>query len=144
MDKRELQEYYWMIKNIKRLEEKLFELEEQARKSTTVFQHTPRQSNNTDRLGELVAAIVDYQDKINEMLAKAMQAAKRIEEAIAKLPERERFLVRARYIELKSWEQIAVDMNYSWRQVHYIHSNALKLLASENFADHCIQLHTGT
>lgn len=144
MTKKDLQQYYWIIKNIERLEEKLFELEEKARKTTSVLQLAPGQSNNVDNLGDLVASMVDYQNKINELLAEAMKVAKRIEEAIAQLPERERYLVRARYIDCKSWEQIAVDMNYSWRQVHYIHSNALKLLASENFADHCIQLHTGT
>lgn len=130
MTKKDLQQYYWIIKNIERLEEKLFELEEKARKTTSVLQLAPGQSNNVDNLGDLVASMVDYQNKINELLAEAMKVAKRIEEAIAQLPERERYLVRARYIDCKSWEQIAVDMNYSWQHIHRIHSKALKLLAS--------------
>lgn len=91
-----------------------------------------------------MAKIIEVKEEINRQLQQSYELVARIERAIDKLPEREKYLIRARYLDGKSWEQIAVDMNYSWRQVHYIHSNALKLLASENFADHCIQLHTGT
>lgn len=31
-----------------------------------------------------------------------------------------------RYINIKSWEQIAVDMGYSWAQVHRFHRRALR------------------
>ena len=51
-----------------------------------------------------------------------------IETLINKLPTREQYLVRARYMEKKTWEQIAVEMCYSWPQVHRIHSNALRIL----------------
>lgn len=88
-----------------------------------------------------MAKIVEVQEEINRQLQKSYELMAKIEKAIEKLPEREKYLIRARYIDCKSWEQIAVDMSYSWRQIHYIHANALKLLSS---ADHCIQLHTGT
>ena len=41
----------------------------------------------------------------------------------------QQYKIRAKYLECKSWEQIAVDMGYSWRQIHYIHSDALKKIA---------------
>lgn len=36
-----------------------------------------------------------------------------------------RTLLIARYINFKTWEQIAVDMGYSWRQVIRLHGEAL-------------------
>lgn len=37
-----------------------------------------------------------------------------------------RTLLVARYINFKTWEQIAVEMNYSWSQTHRLHGKALK------------------
>ena len=37
MTKQQLQEYYWLKKNIKKLEEKLLELETEAKRVTTVY-----------------------------------------------------------------------------------------------------------
>ena len=54
-----------------------------------------------------------------------------IESAIQVLPSRERTLIRLHYIEGKTWEQVAVTMSYSWRQVHRIHSKALQMLSGQ-------------
>ena len=54
-----------------------------------------------------------------------------IEKAIKKLEPRERRLVRLRYIDGLNWEQVAVEMDYSWRQMHRIHSDALDKLKEE-------------
>ena len=50
-----------------------------------------------------------------------------IEKAIDELKDgRERTVMRYRYISGLKWEEICVKANYSWRQIHYIHSRALK------------------
>ena len=54
-----------------------------------------------------------------------------IERAIEKLATRERRLVRLHYIDGLTWEQVAVDMTYSWSQVHRIHAKALQKLKEE-------------
>lgn len=137
MTKKELQEYYWVRKNIKQLEEKLLELETEVTRQTTRLSDEPKSANNTqDKLASIVTEIVSVQEEINKKLKRAYAIAAKIENAIAELPEREQYLIRARYIELKSWEQIAVDMKYSWRQVHRIHANALRLLAQDGTLCH--------
>lgn len=131
MTKQELQEYYWIRRNINRLENKLLELETEATRQTTSLKHDPRGGGySKDKLASIVAKITEVQDEINRQLEKSYELLVKIEKAIEKLPEREKYLVRARYLDLKTWEQIAVDMKYSWKQVHRIHSKALKLLAS--------------
>ncbi len=126
-----MQAYYWAKKNIERLENELLELETEATRQTAqLTQERKSQNYDPDRLAELVVKIVEVQEEINRQLQKSYELMAKIEKAIEKLPEREKYLIRARYLDGKSWEQIAVDMNYSWRQVHRIHANALKLLAS--------------
>ena len=48
-----------------------------------------------------------------------------IEQAIDTLGPTERRLMRLRYIDGLSWEAICRRINYSWRQIHRIHSQAL-------------------
>lgn len=55
----------------------------------------------------------------------------KIEHAIEALAPRERHLIRLHYIDGRTWEQVAVEMGYSWRQVHRIHGDALKKLKEE-------------
>lgn len=107
------------------------ELETQATRQTTqLSQERKVQYYDPDQLTDLIAKIVDIQEEIKQQLQKSYELMAKIEKAIEKLPEREKYLIRARYIEGKTWEQIAVDMGYSWKQVHRIHAKALKLLAS--------------
>lgn len=128
MTKKQLQEYYWLQKNIKKLEEKLLELETES-KRITVRYTIGSKSQSSDKLGEIVAKIVDVQEKINDLTVKAYEQAMAIEKAILALPSRERYLMRLRYIECMSWTEIMEEMNYSWRQIHRIHAEALKSLA---------------
>jgi RNA polymerase sigma factor (sigma-70 family) len=39
--------------------------------------------------------------------------------------DRERLLLQYRYLDGRTFEEIAVQMNYSWRQIHRLHSRAL-------------------
>jgi len=130
MTKNELKQLYWIKRNIQKLEDKLIELESSATRITTRLSHEPRgTARSNDRLGEIVCAITEVQDEINEQLQKSYEYMARIEKAIEALPPREAYLIRLRYLEMKSWESICVEMNYSWRQTHRIHSDALKMLA---------------
>lgn len=129
MTKQELREYYWIQKNIKQLEEKLLELETEATRQTTHLSNVPKSENyDKDRFANIVVKIVEVKEKINKEVSKSYDTLAKIESAIYKLPHREQYLIRARYIELKSWEQIAVEMNYSWQHIHRIHANALAML----------------
>jgi len=119
-----------MKKNINRLEEKLLELENKATQITTQLSKEPKGTNSVeDKLGETVSKIVDLQNEINDQLKIYYKKVRYIEKAIEKLPPREALLIRLRYLDQKRWEEICVEMNYSWRQIHYIHAEALKMLA---------------
>lgn len=68
---------------------------------------------------------------LKEKAQELVEAMEVIEHAIEKLEPRERHLVRLHYIDGLTWEQVAVEMGYSWRQVHRIHGDALAKLKEE-------------
>ena len=69
------------------------------------------------------------QPKIGGGIADSCRIKLEIEEALWKMedPEEARVL-RFRYIYFMTWEEISETMNYSARQIHYIHKNAIKNL----------------
>lgn len=128
MTKMELREAYWIKKNIEKLEERLADLRAVAVKTPDIIkiQGVPHAG---DKTADIVSKIVDLEREIEQQLEKYYECIRRIEKAIEKLPAREALLIRLRYIENKNWYEIAYEMNYSWRQVHNIHAEALKMLA---------------
>ena len=73
-----------------------------------------------DRLVEL-ESLVDA--KIDEQIAMKSE----ILQTIMKLPDRrQRLVLMEYYVEMKSFEEVSVDIHYSWKQTHRIHGAALK------------------
>lgn len=131
MTKEELREYYWTQRNIRKLESRLEELETAATRNTTQLRQVAimAQGGTSDRVGNAVAEMEKVMTELDVQLTKSYALLREIEKALEKLPARESYLIRARYIEMQTWEQIAVDMGYSWQHIHRIHSDALKMLA---------------
>lgn len=67
-----------------------------------------------------------YRQKVTE--AEAEQLA--VEQAIQDLPPQLRRLMRHKYIDGKTWDQVCVAINYSWSETHRMHSAALRHLQS--------------
>ncbi|TGE35892.1 hypothetical protein E4K67_22510 [Desulfosporosinus fructosivorans] len=132
MTKQELKEYYWIRRNITKSEQRLIELETAATKITAQLKNKHDaimgQGNTSDKVGNTVADMELVRDEMTEQIKRSYAVLAKLEKAIEELPAREGYLIRSRYIELLSWEQIAVDMNYSWKQIHRIHAEALHQL----------------
>ena len=57
---------------------------------------------------------------------RSVDALHQVEQMLTTLESpRERALLRAKYLEGRTWEEVCVVMSYSWRQAHRIHSAAL-------------------
>lgn len=132
MDKKRLQEYIWLQKEAKQLQDKIEELEARATKQTSIITDEPRGST-TDKV-DVILEIVELTKVYNDKKSAAVQCMLEIETAIEKLPARERYLIRSRYIDGKDWIKICGDMNYSWQQVHRIHAKTLNQLSNKKHA----------
>lgn len=73
------------------------------------------------------AAHLDELDrKLRTQLERKLQIRTEITERIDAMEnETESLLLRLRYIRGLKWEEVAVKMDYSWKQIHRLHSKAL-------------------
>lgn len=83
-----------------------------------------------DRLGAAVARIVDAEARVDAEIELMTATAREVEATISAVQEPYRTLLFERYINGKTFEQIAVEMNYSWRQTIRLHGAALNSVRS--------------
>ena len=126
MTKEQLKEYKWIKENVKELEDRLLEIDTLLQKCTTNLDGDAVQiTKNPDKWTSLINTRMEVEELINIEISKGLKEMVKIETAIAKLPEREKRLMRLRYIDCKRWENICVIMNYEWAQIHRIHGGIL-------------------
>jgi DNA-directed RNA polymerase specialized sigma subunit len=83
-------------------------------------------STKQDKIGEIVAKILDLNNEINNDIDKLVDLKKEIMNLIDKvLCDDLRCILYLRYFQFKTWEKIAVEMNYSYQWIHKLHSKAL-------------------
>jgi RNA polymerase sigma factor (sigma-70 family) len=74
-----------------------------------------------------IQKIIDLEKEVNEEIDRFVDLKKEIRDVINDVESpNERLLLRLRYIEFLTWEQIAEQMSYSVVQVHRIHADALQ------------------
>ena len=99
---------------------------------TQAMDGLPRSSGSGDAMAGIVAELVELQEKYMAKLRKLNAAMAEVEDMIDSLDTLERRLMRCRYIEGMVWEEVCVELNYSWSQTHRIHGQILdKLVAAE-------------
>lgn len=130
MDKQELRQYRALLAEIALLEDEQRRIAEGAL-SAVALTGMPKGSGTVDDTGRLAAKLADLAYLIAAKLDEAIAVRLRIERAIEGLDGQERVLMRLRYIEGKTWEEIAVAMHYAWAHVHRIHARALAKLRND-------------
>lgn len=85
----------------------------------------PHGSGGGDLSG-YAARLDDLDQKLRTQMYKKIQIRAEITERIDAMEnETESLLLRLRYIHGLKWEEVAVKMDYSWKQIHRLHSKAL-------------------
>ena len=80
-----------------------------------------------DKLQNAVCDIIELEEKIKSEIDEFVKVENEIREVINRQEDvDERLLLRLRYIEFNTFEQISIKMNYSLRQIWRIHKKALK------------------
>ena len=74
-----------------------------------------------------IEKIWEREQSLNEKIDRLVDLKTEINAAIDKLEDvEERLLLKYRYLKNESWEDIAMDLNASYRTVHRIHASALR------------------
>lgn len=121
-----LQSYRIFKQKARRIEEQLSELRLDEMLPSLPVSDMPSTHNHRD--------LSDYMVKYDKLYSQLIKARKDTIERFAEVSERielmenenEKTVLVYRYLRNYNWEKICVEMNYSWRQVHYIHGKALE------------------
>lgn len=97
-----------------------------ATATTSSFSDMPRSGGGSDKIQTTVEKIIEIEEKLDHEIDALVDLRNRIETAVEKLEDgRLRDVMRYRYIDGMKWEQIAVEMHYSYMQVCRLHGKAL-------------------
>ncbi len=122
-----LKRYINLDREIERKLEEVARLRSKLTRVTEVFTAEPRGGGSIyGKTEEILAKIVDLEREIDadiDRLVAIRDGIKTIIEAVE--DDRERLLLQYRYLDGRTFEEIAVQMHYSWRQIHRLHSRAL-------------------
>lgn len=84
-------------------------------------------SLDPDKFTNTMSKIIELEEKINADIDELVDLKRDAMDCIEKLNnDVEKLVLYKRYFNNKSFEQISVEMGYSWRHIHRIHGNALK------------------
>ena len=122
-----LKRYVILDREIDRKLEEVSRLRSKLTRVTEVYSTEPRGGGTIyGKTEEILAKIVDLENEIDadiDRLIEVRDSIKSIIEAVE--DDRERLLLQYRYLDGKTFEWIAAEMNLSWQWVHKLHSKAL-------------------
>jgi len=119
---------YRLDQRINSKAEQVASLNALATKCTATLTDMPRNPNRaTSTMADAVGKIIDLQAEINNDIDRLIDLKREIVMVIKSVDNTEyQTLLEKRYLCFLSWEQIAVDMNYSLQHMFRLHGNALK------------------
>lgn len=107
--------------------EQVLSLRELTTKATATMSDMPGGgSRNVYKMQDIIGKIVDLENEINADIDQLVDL-KREMVAVIKAVENPEYqtLLELRYLCFKTWEQIAVDMKYSTRNIYMLHDAAI-------------------
>ena len=130
---------YWLRIRITKMQEQRRQMQALAEGVRGMdYSRSITQGGEPQTLLDAVARLVDLDAKIAAEIMKYTAAVDEITAAIRCVEdERLQTLLYLRYVKGERWEQIAVAINYAWRQTHRLHRKAI-MIVSERMA------HNGT
>lgn len=122
-----LQQAFYLDHRINSKIEQIDSLNGLAQKATSTLSDMPKApGRNTSRLEEIVVKIVMLEEEINKDIDTLVDTKVQITELINEMLDKEQQMVlEKRYLNFLSFEQIAVDLNFSIQHVFRIHKQAL-------------------
>ena len=131
-------EYFAQIRKTDRLIQRLTDTVNTLRSSLTSqnYELKPdkvQTSGPKDTLGETIVKIMSLEEDINTRIDELVSMKKEAFSMISKIPDLDQQNVLiGRYIQLKKWEDISEELNYSMQWVFELHGKGLLAFAKAN------------
>ena len=125
-----LRQYEYAVKRIRRLEEE-YEAELlliDAVRSVSDNDGMPHGSGISTPTEDKAIRLADKALRLVDARREAIAIRQEVFDLVDSIKGTEGEVLYHRYILLKSWEQVCVDINYSWMQTHRYHHKALEIV----------------
>ena len=108
--------------------EQVMSLRDLATKATsTLSDVAPSGTRNVHRMEDIIVKIVDLENEINHDIDNLVDLKREMVSVIKAVTDPElQTLLELRYLCFKSWEQIAVEMEYSIQHIFRLHDKSIK------------------
>ena len=106
--------------------EQVMSLRTLATKATSTLSDTPPSgTRNVHRMEDIIVKIIEMENEINRDIDNLVDLKREMVSVIKAVADPEQqTILELRYLCFKSWEQIAVDMNYSIQHVYRLRDRA--------------------
>ena len=125
-----LSQAYRLDQRINSKLEQLASLNDLSTKCTATLSgmpHSPNRGNST--MADTIVKIIDLQHEINDDIDKLVDLKRELVAVIKAVDNPEcQTLLELRYLCFKTWEQIAVDMNYGIDNIYKLHNKAAAMV----------------
>ena len=123
-----LQECQRMVKRTRWIDEQLMKLHSGTERTASVLRKTIPGTADSLLLEEQLDEITEYERHYSAQLVEAMQEIIELDEWLQQLPQRHEDVMRLRYIDARSWSEVARELNYSEAHCYTLHHEAIVLL----------------
>ena len=97
-----------------------------AKASSTLSDTPPSGTRNVHRMEDIIVKIIEMENEINRDIDNLVNLKREMVSVIKAVTDPEyQTILELRYLCFKSWEQIAVDMNYSIQHIYRLRDRAL-------------------
>lgn len=121
-----LNQYRYLNSNIDRKIKSLEDWRSKIFNVTATMSDMPKGSNRSNVIENGVAAIDEIESSINQDINDLVNLRAEIENKIESVEDLKlRELLKCRYLDFKSWEEIAYKNNYTWQWAYKLHEKAL-------------------
>ena len=116
--------------------EQVMSLRDLATKATsTLSDVAPSGTRNVHRMEDIIVKIVDLENEINHDIDNLVDLKREMVSGIKAVTDPEyQTLLELRFLCFRTWEQIAVDMNYSIQHIYRLYDKALKEITPPSIA----------
>lgn len=102
-----------------------------ATKVTPTYTGMPHGGSGEDRMQDAVERLSEVEKELNEKIDKLVDLRREVDAAISTIGDtRLETVLRYRYIDCMTFEKIAVEMNYCYKQICRMHGDALQKMSN--------------
>jgi len=96
---------------------------------TGTLSDMPKNKSRSNVIENGIATIDEIEKNINQAIDDLIELKKEIESKIDSIPDLKlREILKCRYLDSKTWEEIAYTNHYTWQWVHRLHERALDMI----------------